>query len=89
MKSLFATATNNQQILQANVEDYLTGFSALAMIQKAARSPALATDMGRGLVDIMGRYTTTFLWLRQYDEGLLKEQGGFPGGILPTPGPID
>jgi hypothetical protein len=57
---------------------------ALALIQKAARSPALATDMGRGLVDIMGRYTTTFLWLQQYDEGLLKEPGGFPGGILPT-----
>jgi prophage maintenance system killer protein len=58
---------------------------ALALIQKAAKSPALATDMGRGLVDIMGRYTTTFLWLQQYDEGLLKEPGGFPGGILPTP----
>ena len=62
---------------------------ALALIQKAARSPALATDMGRGLVDIMGRYTTTFLWLQQDDEGLLKEPGGFSGGILPTPGPID
>jgi prophage maintenance system killer protein len=58
---------------------------ALALIQKAAKSPALATDMGRGLVDIMGRYTTTFLWLQQYDEGLLKEPGGFPGGTLPTP----
>ena len=29
---------------------------ALTLIQKAAQSPALATDMGRGLVDIMGRY---------------------------------
>jgi prophage maintenance system killer protein len=58
---------------------------SLALIQKAAKSPALATDMGRGLVDIMGRYTTTFLWLQQYDEGLLKEPGGFPGGTLPTP----
>jgi hypothetical protein len=58
---------------------------ALALIQKAAKSPALATDMGWGLVDIMGRYTTTFLWLQRYDEGLLKEPGGFPGGILPTP----
>jgi hypothetical protein len=28
--------------------------------------------------------TTTFLWLQQYDEGLLKEPGGFPGGSLPT-----
>ncbi len=58
---------------------------ALALIQTAAKSPTLATDMGRGLVDIMGRYTTTFLWLQQYDEGLLNEPGGVPGGILPTP----
>ncbi len=41
--------------------------------------------MGRGLVDIMGRYTATFLWLQQYDEGLLKEPGGQPGGTLPSP----
>ena len=58
---------------------------ALTLIQKAARSPALETDMGRGLVDIMGRYTQTFLWLQQYDEGLLKASEGRPGGILATP----
>ncbi len=58
---------------------------ALALIQKAAQSPALATDMGRGLIDIMGRYTHTFLWLQQYDEGLLKNPTGIAGGILPTP----
>jgi len=34
--------------------------------------------MGRGLVDIMGRYTQTFLWLQQYDEGLLKDPKGHP-----------
>jgi hypothetical protein len=41
--------------------------------------------MGRGLVDIMGRYTQTFLWLQQYDEGLLKSPEGFSGGILADP----
>ena len=58
---------------------------ALSLIQKAARSPALATDMGRGLVDIMSRYTQTFLWLQQYDEGLLETPKGETGGRLPTP----
>ena len=58
---------------------------ALALIQKAAQSPALATDMGRGLIDIMDRYTHTFLWLQQYDEGLLKSPAGISGGTLPTP----
>lgn len=58
---------------------------ALALIQKAAHSPSLATDMGRGLVDIMGRYTQTFLWLQQYDEGLLESPEGHAGGVLPSP----
>ncbi|MDY0222881.1 MAG: virulence protein RhuM/Fic/DOC family protein [Desulfobacterium sp.] len=57
---------------------------ALSLIQKTARSPALATDMGRGLVDIMGRYTQTFLWLQQYDEGLLEDPKGQTGGELAT-----
>jgi len=72
----------NQQRFEENAAELK---QALALIQKAAKSPALATDMGRGLVDIMGRYTQTFLWLQQYDEGLLKEPGGVPGGILPPP----
>jgi hypothetical protein len=58
---------------------------ALALIRKAAQSPALATDMGRGLVDILGRYTQTFLWLQQYDEGWLSEPSGTPGGTLAAP----
>ncbi len=74
--------TINQQRFEENAVELK---QALALIQKAAKSPALATDMGRGLVDIMGRYTQTFLWLQQYDEGLLKEPGGLPGGTLPTP----
>jgi len=42
----------------------------------------MASDMGRGLVDILSRYTQTFLWLQQYDEGLLKEPEGQTGGRL-------
>jgi len=73
----------NQQRFEENAAELA---QALALIQKAAQSPALVTDMGRGLVDIMGRYTQTFLWLQQYDEGLLKAPDGVPGGSLATPG---
>jgi len=74
--------TFNQKRFEENAAELK---QALALIQKVAQSPALATDMGRGLVDIMGRYTATFLWLQQYDEGLLTDPVGFPGGILPSP----
>lgn len=56
---------------------------ALALIQKAAQSPELSGDAGRGLVDIVSRYTQTFLWLQRYDEGLLDEPAGQSGGLLP------
>jgi prophage maintenance system killer protein len=58
---------------------------ALALIQKAAQSPELSGPAGRGLVDIVSRYTQTFLWLQRYDEGLLEEPAGESGGQLPTP----
>jgi len=35
-------------------------------------------------VDIVSRYTHTFLWLQQYDEGLLAEPQTQQGGTLPT-----
>lgn len=57
---------------------------ALALIQKTAQSTALTLESGRGLIDIVSRYTQTFLWLQQYDEGLLSEPKGEIGGILPT-----
>jgi len=59
---------------------------ALALIQKAAQSPELNADSGRGLIDIISRYTQAFLWLQRYDEGLLKEPKGQAGGNLPTEG---
>ena len=56
----------------------------LALIQKTAQSPNLTLDGGRGLVDIVSRYTQTFLWLQQYDEGLLSDPSGELGGVLPS-----
>ena len=72
----------NQQRFKQNAIELQ---QAMALIQKASQSPAMATDMGRGLVDILSRYTQTFLWLQQYDEGLLKEPEGQTGGNLATP----
>ena len=57
---------------------------ALLLIQKTAKSPELTLDGGRGLVDIVSRYTQTFLWLQQYDEGLLSDTKGELGGALPS-----
>ena len=34
-------------------------------------------------MEIVSRYTQTFLWLQRYDEGLLTEPTGSPGGELP------
>ena len=56
---------------------------ALQLIEKAADSPTLNTDFGRGLLEITKRYTKTFLWLQRYDEGLLEEPKGKKGGVLP------
>jgi len=58
--------------------------SALRLVKKAAAGEALTTEQGRGLVEVIARYTQTFLWLQRYDEGLLTAPPGSPGGILPT-----
>jgi prophage maintenance system killer protein len=58
---------------------------ALALIQKASSSADLSHEAGRGLVQIVSRYTQTFLWLQRYDEGLLDEPKGQPGGTLLSP----
>jgi prophage maintenance system killer protein len=57
--------------------------AALALVRKAAAGEALSTDQGRGLVDVIARYTQTFLLLQRYDEGLLVEPKGIAGGVLP------
>lgn len=71
----------NQQRLQQNAAELE---QALRLIQKTAASPELTVDSGRGLVDIVSRYTHTFLWLQQYDAGLLQEPSGKNGGVLPN-----
>ena len=71
----------NQQRLKQNAHELE---QALALIQKTANSSALTLESGRGLVNIVSRYTHTFLWLQQYDEGLLAEPQTQQGGMLPT-----
>lgn len=73
--------TINQKCLQQNAHELE---QALALIQKTANSSELTLESGRGLVDIVSRYTHTFLWLQQYDEGLLTEPQTQQGGTLPT-----
>ena len=73
--------TINQKRLQQNAHELE---QALALIQKTANSSELTLESGRGLVDIVSRYTHTFLWLQQYDEGLLTEPQTQQGGTLQT-----
>ena len=73
--------TINQKRLQQNAHELE---QALELIQKTANSSELTLESGRGLVDIVSRYTHTFLWLQQYDEGLLTEPQTQQGGTLPT-----
>jgi hypothetical protein len=73
--------TINQQRFEKNA---VALEQALKLIQKTAQSPELSLDAGRGLVDIVSRYTQTFLWLQRYDEGLLDEPEGQSGGTLPS-----
>ena len=60
--------------------------AALSLVRKAAAGEALTSDQGRGLVDVIARYTQTFLLLQRYDEGLLEEPKGNRGGVLPAVG---
>jgi len=87
----WATQTLKQHLVQGYTlnqqrfaENALTLEKALELVRKTARSPELNTDAGRGLVEIVSRYTQTFLWLQRYDEGLLNEPAGQSGGQLPT-----
>lgn len=72
---------HHRQRLEANARELEV---ALQLVRKAALSPHLLVDTGRGLVDIVTRYAQTFL-LQRYDEGLLAHPPEQPGGVLPTP----
>ena len=71
----------NQQRFDSNAQELQ---QAIALIQKTAKSPELTLESGSGLIDIVSRYTQTFLWLQRYDEGLLNDPKGQAGGDLPT-----
>ncbi len=73
--------TVDRRRFEANARELET---ALELIRRAAHSDHLALDAGRGLIDLVSRYTRTFLWLQRYDEGLLSEPHGHPGGSLPS-----
>lgn len=73
--------TLNRQRLEENARELE---AALQLVRKAAAGEALTTDQGRGLVDVIAHYTQTFLLLQRYDEGLLTEPKGTPGGALPS-----
>ena len=74
--------TLNQQRFEKNAAELQ---QALALIQKTACQSDAISDEGQGLIEILDRYTQTFLWLQQYDEGLLESPQGTVGGDLPTP----
>ncbi|PKM03427.1 MAG: hypothetical protein CVV16_08975 [Gammaproteobacteria bacterium HGW-Gammaproteobacteria-6] len=73
--------TLNRERFEANARELE---AALELVRKTARMPEMDIDGGRGLVEIVSRYTQTFLWLQRYDEGLLTEPTGSPGGELPS-----
>lgn len=73
--------TINQQRFEQNASELE---AALSLVRKAAAGEALTSDQGRGLVDVIARYTQTFLLLQRYDEGLLEEPKGNRGGVLPA-----
>lgn len=70
--------TLNQQRLQQNAQALE---QALRLVKRIALLPQ-NTEFGAGLADIITSYTQTFLWLQQYDEGLLASPPGQPGGEL-------
>ncbi|MBC8207863.1 MAG: virulence protein RhuM/Fic/DOC family protein [Desulfobulbaceae bacterium] len=72
--------TLNRQRLERNARELET---ALRLVRKTAQHPELSLAAGRGLIEIISRYTQTFLLLQQYDEGLLSDPKGQRGGNLP------
>jgi prophage maintenance system killer protein len=58
--------------------------AALQLVRRTLAQPELVRDVGSGLAEIVVRYTQTFLWLQAYDERLLADPHGTPGGLLPT-----
>ncbi|GAC27875.1 type I restriction-modification system subunit M [Brumicola pallidula] len=71
LKSLFVTATNNQQILLANVEDYLNGFSAnVKEIIECFNLKAQVRHMaGKDiLLDVVEKFVSPYINLTPHDK---------------------
>lgn len=77
-QNLLKGYTLNQQRLQQNAQALE---QALLLVKRIALLPQ-NTEFGAGLADIITSYTQTFLWLQQYDEGLLTSPPGQSGGEL-------
>jgi len=73
--------TLNQERLANNAQQLQV---ALELVRKTAQAPHLTGDVGRGLVDVVTRYTQTFLLLQRYDEGWQQAPQEQMGGVLPT-----
>lgn len=73
--------TLNRQRLETNARELE---AAIQLVRKAAQSPELQADTGRGLVDIVTRYAQTFVLLQRYDQGLLTDPHTECGGKLPS-----
>lgn len=58
--------------------------AALALIKRTSQSNELINDTAQGLLEIVSRYTKTFLLLQRYDEGLLTAPNGTAGGVKPS-----
>ena len=61
--------TLNQQRFDKNAEELQ---QAIALIQKAPKSPVMTAEAGSGLVNIVSRYTQTFLWLQGVYESFVE-----------------
>jgi hypothetical protein len=47
---------------------------AIALLVRTLTSQALVTDEGRAVLDVVQRYSRSWRWLLEYDEGRLSEQ---------------
>ena len=71
LKSLFGTATNNQQILLANVEEYLNGFSAnVKEIIECFNLKAQVRHMASKdvLLDVLEKFVSPYINLTPHDK---------------------
>lgn len=86
--SQWATKTLKQHLLEGYTLNQKRLAENAAELQKAieltTRVAALPQnkEQGAGLVNIIAKYTNTFLWLQQYDEGLLSDPKGQSDGLL-------